>query len=89
MKTLPLKHPLTVGKTTIERLTFRDHATAGDMLAFDETGATQQTITLIANLSGTDEAIVKQLHVTDFRAADALCSELIRPEATEKNAPES
>jgi hypothetical protein len=89
MKTLPLKHPLTIGKKAVEALHFRDHATAGDMLAFDEAGATQQTISLIANLSGMDEALIKQLHVTDFRAADALCSDLIRPEATEKNAPES
>lgn len=86
---LKLKHPLTVGKTTIEELTFRDYATAEDLLAFDERGANQQTIKLIANLTGSDEALIKRLHVTDYRAADAIASELIRPEADEKNAPES
>lgn len=86
---LTLKHPLTVGKTTIEELTFRDYATAEDLLAFDERGANQQTIKLIANLTGSDEALIKRLHVTDYRAADAIASDLIKPEADEKNAPES
>lgn len=86
---LKLKHPLTVGKTTIEELTFRDYATAEDLLAFDERGANQQTIKLIANLTGSDEALIKRLHVTDYRAADAIASDLIKPEADEKNAPES
>lgn len=89
MKTLKLKHPITVGKTTVEELKFRDYATAADLLAFDERGANQQTITLIANLTGTDAELVKQLHVTDYRAADAVASQLIKPEATEKNADAS
>jgi len=89
MKTLKLKHPIPVGKSSIEELKFREYATAEDLLAFDERGANQQTITLIANLTGTDEAVIKKLHVTDYRAADAIASELIKPEADEKNAPES
>ena len=89
MAKLTLKHPLTFGKTTVDELTFREYATAEDLLAFDERGANQQTITLIANLTGTDEAVIKKLHVTDYRAADAIASELIKPEADEKNVPES
>ena len=89
MKTLKLKHPIPVGKSSIEELKFREYATAEDLLAFDERGANQQTITLIANLTGTDEAVIKKLHVTDYRAADSIASELIKPEADEKNVPES
>lgn len=86
---LTLKHPLTFGKTTVDALTFRDHATAEDLLAFDERGPNRQTIVLIASLTGTDEEVIKKLHVVDFHAADAIASELIRPETSEKNAPES
>ncbi|MDD2722232.1 MAG: phage tail assembly protein [Gallionella sp.] len=86
---LALKHPLAVGKTTIEELTFRDYATAEDLLAFDERGANQQTIKLIANLTGSDEAIIRRLHVADYRAADKIASDLIKSEADEKNASES
>ena len=89
MKTLKLKHPIAIGKTTLDELKFRDYATAEDLLAFDERGANQQTIKLIANLSGTDEAVIRRLHITDYRAADVIASELIKPEADEKNVPES
>lgn len=89
MKTLTLKHPIIVGKTTIEELKFREYATADDLLAFDERGANRQTIVLIANLTGTDEALIRKLHVTDYHAADIIASELIKPEADEKNAPGS
>lgn len=89
MKILPLKHPIIVGKTTIEELKFRDYATADDLLAFDERGANRQTIVLIANLTGTDEAVIGKLHVTDYHAADIIASALIKPEADEKNVPES
>lgn len=89
MKTLTLKHPLTIGKTTINELKFRDYATAEDMLAFDQRGPNQQTINLIASLTGTDESLVKKLHVTDYRAADTIASSLIRTEEDEKNVPES
>lgn len=80
-----LKHPLTIGNTTISELNFRDHATAEDMLAFDERGPNQQTIKLIANLTGTDEIIIKKLYVIDYRAADVIASDLIKSEGTEKN----
>lgn len=89
MPKLQLKHPLTFGENTISELNFRDYATANDLLAFDEIGPNKQTITLIANLTGTDEILVKKLHVNDYRAADLMASELIKPEATEKNAQES
>lgn len=89
MAKLILKHPIALEKSSITELTFRDHATAADLLAFDEHGANQQTIALISNLTGTDEAIIKRLHVTDYRAADAMASDLIKPEKSEKNAQES
>lgn len=88
MKTLTLTHPLVLGKTTINELKFRDYATAEDMLAFDQRGPNQQTITLIANMTGTDEALIKKLHVSDYRAADAIASALLT-EVDEKNASES
>lgn len=89
MKTLILQHPLKLGTAEVTELQFRDYATASDLLAFDERGANQQTIVLIANLTGTDEALIKRMHVKDFRAADAIASELLAPEADEKNAQES
>ncbi len=89
MAKLTLKHPLTFGKKKVEELTFRDYATAEDLLAFDERGPNRQTIVLIANLTGTDESLIKQLHVDDYRAADVIASKLISPEATEKNVDES
>lgn len=89
MPDLKLEHPLTFGKQTVDKLTFREYATAGDMLAFDERGPNRQTIVLIASLTGTDEALIEKLHVTDYRAADAIASAMIRPQADEKNASES
>lgn len=90
MKKLTLRHPIKLGtNTTITELQFRDYATAEDLLAFDERGANLQTITLIASLTGNDESVIKRLHVADFRAADAIASNLLKDEATEKNAQES
>lgn len=89
MKTLTLKHPLVLGKATVKELNFRDYATAEDMLAFDQRGPNQQTINLIASLTGTDETLIKKLHVTDYRAADSIASGLIRTEDEEKNVVES
>lgn len=89
MKTLTLTHPLVLGKTTVNELKFRDYATAEDMLAFDQRGPNQQTINLIASLTGTDEALIKKLHVADYRAADTIASGLIHTEDAEKNVLES
>lgn len=89
MRTLTLKHPVSVGKKDVTELRFREFATAGDLLAFDEIGQNRQTISLIANLTGTAPEFVERLHVADFRAADAIASELLAPEQTEKNAVES
>lgn len=90
MKTLTLKKPIKLSETKeITELKFRDYATAGDMLAFDERGPNRQTIALIANLTGNDEEIIKRLSAADFRAADKIASALLADEADEKNAPES
>lgn len=86
---LPLTHPINLGKSTISELKFRDYATAEDLLAFDEPGPTRQTVFLIASLTGTDEALIRRLHVADFRKADAIASAMIAPEKSEKNVPES
>lgn len=73
---LQLRHPITVGQTTIDHLTLRDHTTAADYLAFDSRGGVAQRIALIASLTGTDEALIQRLHGADYllaeRAADAL-----------------
>lgn len=89
MKTLTLKKPIQLEKTEIRELKFRDFATAEDLLAFDQRGQNAQTIALIANLTGTDEAVIKRLHVADFRAADAIAVELLSEELSEKNVQES
>ena len=88
-KTLKLKHPLAFGKITFDELKFREHATANDLLAFDERGPNRQTIVLIASLTGNDEELIGRLHVEDYKAADLIASELIKPESDEKNADES
>ncbi|MGB7650868.1 MAG: phage tail assembly protein [Gallionella sp.] len=86
---LVLNHPLQVGKTTLSELNFRDYATAEDFLSFDERGAQLQTITLIANLTGTDIEVIKRLRANDYRAADKIACDLLKVDATEKNVAES
>ncbi len=78
MAKLPLKHPLTFGKKTIDSLTFRDHTTAGDYLAFDQRGGVAQRIALIASLTGTDESLIRQLRGPDYRAAEKIADALIQ-----------
>ena len=56
MAKLPLKHPLTFGKKTIDSLTFRDHTTAGDYLAFDQRGGVAQRIALVERARNLVEA---------------------------------
>lgn len=75
---LQLQHPLTFGKKTVDALTFRDHTTAGDYLAFDVRGGVAQRIALIANLTGTDESLIKQLRGPDYRAAEKIADDLIQ-----------
>ncbi|MGV3581909.1 MAG: phage tail assembly protein [Methylophilus sp.] len=84
-----LKYPIKFEKSTIDHLTFNDHVTAADLLAFDERGANRQTIILLSNLTNQDEAVIKKLHVTDFRACDVIATKMLEPEATEKNVQES
>ena len=93
MAKLTLKHPLTFGKKTGDALTFRDHTTAGDYLAFDQRGGVAQRIALIAGLTGNDESLIKQLRGADYRAAEKIADGLIQAdeagddegeEATEK-----
>jgi hypothetical protein len=66
---LQLKYPLSIGKTTIDALTFRDYTTAADYLAFDRKGGVAQNIALVASLTGTDEALIQKLRGADWLAA--------------------
>ena len=88
MAKLPLKHPLTFGKKTIDSLTFRDHTTAGDYLAFDQRGGVAQRIALIASLTGTDESVIRQLRGPDYRAAEKMADELIQADEAEEGEDE-
>ena len=74
---LTLTHPIPVGKTTVTSLTFRDFTTAGDYLAFDRTGGVAQTIALIANLTGTDEEVIKHLRGGDYKRAKMHADKLL------------
>ncbi|CBJ40057.1 conserved hypothethical protein (plasmid) [Ralstonia solanacearum CMR15] len=83
MAALPLKKPLKFGETTISKLTFRDHTTAEDYLAFDKRGGTAQRLALIASMTGTDEELVKRLHGVDYRRAAQMADELIEADEQE------
>ena len=77
MSALTLKHPLTMGKLTVSTLNFRDYTTAADYLSFDQRGGVAQRITLIASLTGTDEALIKQLHGPDYLAAEKRADDMM------------
>jgi hypothetical protein len=85
MSTLPLKHPIPLGKTTISKLQFRDYTIAADYLSFDQRGGVAQRIALIASLTGTDEALIKQLRGPDYRAAEKMADELITADEEDAN----
>ena len=72
-----LKYPLTLGNKTVEELTFRDYTTAADYLAFDVRGGVAQNIALIANITGTDEVLIKQLRGPDYKAACRIVDTLL------------
>jgi hypothetical protein len=75
---LPLKHPIVVSdKVTISELNFRDHTIAADYLAFDVRGGVAQRIALIANIAGTEEAVVKRMNGIDYRRAEMIVDKLM------------
>lgn len=84
---LPLIHPLTFGKATVDHLTFRDYTTAADYLSFDKRGGVAQRIALIASLTGTDEALILQLRGKDYRAAERIADELLTADEADDSAP--
>lgn len=87
---MTLKFPLKLGENkTIDKLVFREYATAGDLLAFDEIGPNKQTIHLIANLTGQAPELIQRLHVKDYRVADAITVRLINEDSDAKNGNES
>ena len=81
---LPLKHPLTFGRKTVDALTFREYTTAADYLSFDQRGGVAQRIALIASLTGTDESVIRQLRGPDYRAAEKMADELIQADEAEE-----
>lgn len=83
MPVLPLKHPITFGKITIDKLNFRDHTVAGDYLSFDQRGGVAQRIALIASLSGSDEELIKQLRGSDYRQAEKIADAMIEADEVE------
>lgn len=75
---LVLKHPIVVSdKVTISELNFRDHTIAADYLAFDVRGGVAQRIALIANIAGTEEAVVKRMNGIDYRRAEVIVDKLM------------
>lgn len=73
-----LKHPLKLGeKTTLDKITLRDHTTAADYLSFDRRGGVAQRIALIASLSGQDESVIERLHGADYRRAERASDKLL------------
>lgn len=75
---LLLKHPIVVSdKVTISELNFRDHTIAADYLAFDVRGGVAQRIALIANIAGTEEAVVKRMNGIDYRRAEVIVDKLM------------
>lgn len=75
---LQLKYPIVVSdKVTISELNFRDHTIAADYLAFDVRGGVAQRIALIANIAGTEEAVVKRMNGIDYRRAEAVVDKLM------------
>jgi hypothetical protein len=89
MSILKLTKPITIGKKTLESLTFRDYTIAEDYLAFDNRGGVAQRIALIAAISGTDEAVIKQLHGADYLRAEKLVSVLLDHDADDADGVES
>lgn len=81
MAVLALKHPIPIGKIVIDELKFRDHTTAADYLCFDLRGGVAQRIALIASMTGTDEAIIHQLHGSDYLAAEKMVDNLMAEDA--------
>lgn len=75
---LLLIHPIVVSdKVTISELNFRDHTIAADYLAFDVRGGVAQRIALIANIAGTEEAVVKRMNGVDYRRAEVVVDKLL------------
>lgn len=89
MPKLILVRPLTLGKKQITELTFRDYTTAEDYLCFDQRGGVAQRIALIASLTGTDEALTKQLRGADYIRAEKIVSDMLDNDATEAEGAES
>ncbi|WP_445372737.1 hypothetical protein ACH518_09655 [Methylomonas sp. HW2-6] len=79
---LKLTNPLKIGKTEIASLEFRDYTTAEDYLSFDQRGGVAQRIALIASLTGTDVALIRQLRGPDYIRAEQMVSDMLEADAT-------
>ncbi|TPQ28944.1 hypothetical protein [Methylomonas koyamae] len=74
--------PLRLLKTEITEINFRGYTTAEDYLSFDQRGGVAQRIALIASLTGTDEALIRQLRGPDYIRAEQLASDMLEADAT-------
>lgn len=79
---MKLISPILLGKTQITELNFRAYTTAEDYLCFDQRGGVAQRIALIASLTGTDEALVRQLRGPDYIRAEQLVRDMLEADAT-------
>ncbi|MCQ8103244.1 phage tail assembly protein [Methylomonas sp. SURF-2] len=88
MLKLTLSTPLNFGKKQITELQFRAYTTAEDYLSFDQRGGVAQRIALIASLTGTDEALIKQLRGPDYVRAEKIASDMLEADASQAEAAE-
>lgn len=86
---MKLNHPLILGKKQITELNFRDYTTAEDYLSFDQRGGVAQRIALIASLTGTDEALIKQLRGPDYVRAEKIASDMLEADAVAADGSEN
>ncbi|WP_445368811.1 hypothetical protein ACH5Y9_05335 [Methylomonas sp. BW4-1] len=74
---MKLLNPLTIGKTQITELKFRDYTTAADYLSYDKRGGVAQRVALIASLTGTDEVLIEQLRGPDYLRAEKIATDMM------------
>lgn len=77
MPKLILKDPIKLEKSTIDALNFRDQSTAEDYLSFDKKGGVAQMISLIANMTGNDEALILRLSGKDYLRAVTMANNVL------------
>ncbi|WP_026600494.1 phage tail assembly protein [Methylomonas sp. 11b] len=74
---MKLLNPIKFGKTQVTELKFRDYTTAADYLSYDKRGGVAQRVSLIASLTGTDEALIEQLRGPDYLRAEKIATDMM------------